>query len=85
MLWAEADKLGWFSNTVTEPVLEKEKQVVKNEKRQGDNPPGGLVKYEIFGNLFPAGHPYPHLPIGSMADLDAASLQALLAYLESLE
>jgi zinc protease len=34
MLWAEADKLGWFINTVTEPVLAKEKQVVKNEKRQ---------------------------------------------------
>src|SRR5687767_8526430 len=33
MLWAEADKLGWFINTITEPVLAKEKQVVKNEKR----------------------------------------------------
>ena len=32
MIWAEADKLGWFINTVTVPVLEKEKQVVKNEK-----------------------------------------------------
>ena len=42
MLWAEADKLGWFINTVTEPVLAKEKQVVKNEKRQGvDNKPYG--------------------------------------------
>ncbi|WP_205827975.1 pitrilysin family protein [Microbulbifer sp. SH-1] len=40
MLWAEADKLGWFINTVTEPVLAKEKQVVKNEKRQSyDNRP----------------------------------------------
>src|SRR5690554_1333409 len=34
MIWAEADKLGFFINTVTEPVLAKEKQVVKNEKRQ---------------------------------------------------
>ena len=42
MLWAEADKLGWFINTVTEPVLAKEKQVVKNEKRQSnDNVPYG--------------------------------------------
>ena len=40
ILWAEADKLGWFINTVTEPVLAKEKQVVKNEKRQNyDNRP----------------------------------------------
>ena len=35
MLWAEAGKLGYFINTVTEPVLQKEKQVVKNERRQG--------------------------------------------------
>jgi zinc protease len=33
MIWAEADKLGYFINTVTEPVLAKEKQVVKNEKK----------------------------------------------------
>ncbi|MFO8148478.1 MAG: M16 family metallopeptidase, partial [Bacteroidota bacterium] len=33
MIWAEADKLGYFINTVTEQVLAKEKQVVKNEKR----------------------------------------------------
>ena len=46
MLWAEADKLGWFINTVTEPVLAKEKQVVKNEKRQGvDNRPYGHTFY----------------------------------------
>lgn len=42
MSWAEAYKLGWFINTVTEPVLAKEKQVVKKEKRQGvDNSPYG--------------------------------------------
>ncbi len=48
MLWAEADKLGWFINTVTEPVLAKEKQVVKNEKRQSyDNSPYGHTSYVI--------------------------------------
>ena len=50
MIWAEADKLGWFINTVTEPVLAKEKQVVKNEKRQGvDNSPYGHTSYVIDG------------------------------------
>ncbi|MEE3225211.1 MAG: insulinase family protein, partial [Bacteroidota bacterium] len=40
MIWAEADKVGYFINTVTDPVLAKEKQVVKNEKRQSyDNRP----------------------------------------------
>jgi zinc protease len=55
MLWAEADKLGWFINTVTEPVLAKEKQVVKNEKRQGvDNVPYGhnsMLLISIFIQL----------------------------------
>lgn len=75
MLWAEADKLGWFINTVTEPVLEKEKQVVKNEKRQGvDNRPYGHTFYVLHKALYPEGHPYNWQVIGSLADLQAATL-----------
>lgn len=75
MLWAEADKLGWFINTVTEQVLEKEKQVVKNEKRQGvDNTPYGHNWYVIDKNLYPADHPYSWQVIGSLEDLQAATL-----------
>lgn len=75
MIWAEADKLGWFINTVTVPVLEKEKQVVKNEKRQGvDNRPYGHVNYVIDKNLYPKGHPYSWQIIGSLEDLQAATL-----------
>lgn len=74
-LWAEADKLGWFINTVTEDVVAKEKQVVKNEKRQGvDNNPYGHASYVIDRALYPEGHPYRWQVIGSLADLDAASL-----------
>ncbi|MEO1187822.1 MAG: insulinase family protein, partial [Pseudomonadota bacterium] len=54
MLWAEADKLGWFINTVTQPVLDKEKQVVKNEKRQAvDNRPYGHTFYVMHKALYP--------------------------------
>lgn len=75
-LWAEADKLGWFINTVTEDVLAKEKQVVKNEKRQGvDNVPYGHSSYVIDRALYPEGHPYRWQVIGSLEDLDAATLQ----------
>ena len=75
MLWAEADKLGWFINTVTEPVLAKEKQVVKNEKRQSnDNVPYGHNSYVIDKNLYPADHPYNWQVIGSLEDLQNASL-----------
>lgn len=75
MIWAEADKLGFFINTVTEPVLAKEKQVVKNEKRQGvDNQPYGHTDTVISENLYPTDHPYSWPVIGSLADLDAATL-----------
>lgn len=75
MIWAEADKLGWFINTVTEPVLAKEKQVVKNEKRQGvDNRPYGHESYVIDKSMYPADHPYNWQVIGSLEDLDNATL-----------
>src|SRR5215203_499531 len=75
MLWAEADKLGWFINTVTEPVLAKEKQVVKNEKRQGvGNVPYGHNSYIIDKHLYPTDHPYNWQVIGSLEDLQNASL-----------
>ena len=75
MIWAEADKLGWFINTVTTAVLEKEKQVVKNEKRQSsDNAPYGHNWLVIDQNLYPQDHPYHWQVIGSLADLQAATL-----------
>ncbi|WP_158981158.1 MULTISPECIES: pitrilysin family protein [unclassified Flavobacterium] len=75
MIWAEADKLGFFINTVTEPVLAKEKQVVKNEKRQSyDNRPYGHNFYVISKNLYPSTHPYNWNVIGSLEDLQNATL-----------
>ncbi len=75
MIWAEADKIGWFINTVTEPVLAKEKQVVKNEKRQVvDNRPYGHTFYVLHKALYPEDHPYNWQVIGSLTDLDAATL-----------
>lgn len=74
-LWAEADKLGFFINTVTESVVAKEKQVVKNEKRQSvDNQPYGHNNFVIDQALYPDGHPYQWQVIGSLADLEAAAL-----------
>lgn len=74
-LWAEADKLGFFINTVTESVVAKEKQVVKNEKRQSvDNRPYGHNNFVIDRAMYPEGHPYRWQVIGSLADLDAATL-----------
>ena len=76
IVWAEADKLGWFINTVSQDVVDNEKQVVKNEKRQRvDNQPYGHNLYIVAKALYPEGHPYNWQVIGSLADLDAATLQ----------
>ena len=73
-LFLESDRMGHLLGAVTQGVLDNQRSVVQNEKRQGDSQPGGLSQYALFENLFPAGHPYHHTVIGSMADLDAASL-----------
>ena len=73
-LFMESDRMGHLLGAVTQGVLDNQRGVVQNEKRQGDSRPGGLVGYEVYGNLFPDGHPYHHTTIGSMEDLDAASL-----------
>lgn len=73
-LFMESDRMGHLLGAVTQDKLDKQRGVVQNEKRQGDNEPYGLVDYAIGEGLFPVGHPYRHATIGSMADLDAASL-----------
>jgi zinc protease len=82
-LWAEADKLGFFINTVTESVVDKEKEVVKNEKRQSyDNQPYGHTSYVIDRALYPEGHPHRWQVIGSLADLESAALADVLDFHE---
>ncbi len=73
-LFMESDRMGHLLGAVTQDKLDKQRGVVQNEKRQGDNQPYGLDDYLVFEGLFPVGHPYRHSTIGSMADLDAASL-----------
>src|SRR5204863_5279246 len=73
-LFMESDRMGYLLPAVDQKRLDLQRGVVQNEKRQGDNQPGGLINYEVLGTLFPEGHPYHHDTIGSMADLDAASL-----------
>jgi predicted Zn-dependent peptidase len=74
-LWLESDRMGYLLGAVTQGKLDNQRGVVQNEKREGDNQPGGLVFEEVLKALFPAGHPYHHEPIGSMADLDSASME----------
>ena len=79
-LFLESDRMGWLTGAITQGVLDEQRGVVQNEKRQGDNQPYGLIQYKLFGGLFPAGTPYGHTVIGSMADLDAATLGTVTAW-----
>ncbi|MDP5209763.1 pitrilysin family protein [Microbulbifer sp. 2205BS26-8] len=73
-LWMESDRMGHFKGAITQDVLDEQRGVVKNEKRQGENAPYGKAFDIIAKSTFPANHPYSWTPIGSMADLDNASL-----------
>ena len=75
VLWMESDRMGYFINTVTQEGLENEKQVVKNEKRQSvDNRPYGHESGVTLSALYPEGHPYSWSVIGSLEDLQNATL-----------
>ena len=76
-LYMESDRMGHLLGALSQERLDNQRGVVQNEKRQGDNQPYGLVYYTVLETLFPEGHPYRHSTIGSMADLDAASLEDL--------
>jgi predicted Zn-dependent peptidase len=74
-LWLEADRMGTLLQAMDQAKLDNQREVVKNERRQSyDNQPYGSWIEKLEGALFPAGHPYHHDVIGSMADLSAASL-----------
>lgn len=73
-LFLESDRMGHLLGAVTQVKLDTQRGVVQNEKRMGENEPYGLVEYAQLDALFPQGHPYRHSTIGSMADLNAASL-----------
>ncbi len=74
-LFLESDRMGHLLGAIDQKKLDAQRAVVQNEKRQGDNQPFGLLEYALLEGLFPPGHPYRHDTIGSMADLDAASLE----------
>ena len=73
-LWLEADRMGTLLDALNQDNLDNQRDVVKNEKRSSyDNRPYGDWFHRLQAAVYPAGHPYSHPTIGSMADLDAAS------------
>jgi predicted Zn-dependent peptidase len=80
-LWLEADRMATLLDALSQENLDNQRDVVKNEKRWSyDNRPYGTWQEKLQGHLFPPEHPYHHPTIGSMADLDAASLEDVRAF-----
>jgi zinc protease len=73
-LYLEADRMGFLAGNITQEMLERERGVVQNEKRQGENQPYGRVFPRIAETMYPYSHPYSWTTIGSMEDLNAATL-----------
>jgi zinc protease len=75
-LWLESDRMGFLLDTLDDAMLENQRDVVRNERRQSvENAPYGLVEEELFHQLFPKDHPYYASVIGSHADIEAARLK----------
>src|SRR5512138_2392633 len=73
-LWLESDRMGHLLGVVTQAKLDEQRGVVQNEKRQYENQPYALAQELIQAACFPKEHPYSWTVIGSMKDLNDASL-----------
>ena len=80
-LWLEADRMATLLEALSQENLDNQREVVKNEKRWSyDNRPYGTWQEKLQAHLYPPEHPYHHSTIGSMDDLDAASLEDVSAF-----
>jgi zinc protease len=74
VLWIESDRMGFMVGAIDSARLNEQRGVVQNEKRQGENQPYSVAEELTVKSTYPAGHPYSWTVIGSMEDLNAASL-----------
>ncbi|MEE2897517.1 MAG: pitrilysin family protein [Gemmatimonadota bacterium] len=80
-LWLESDRMGWMVEAMDQEKLDNQRDVVKNEKRQRyDNQPYGDWDERLQALVFPQAHPYHHSVIGSMEDIDAATLDDVSSF-----
>ena len=82
-LWMESERMGHILDVIDEDKLDEQRGVVQNEKRQGENSPYGKAFNSINTGAFPIGHPYSWSVIGSMEDLNAATLDDVKEWFET--
>jgi zinc protease len=83
VLWMESDRMGHLVGAISQARLDEQRGVVQNEKRQNENEPYGLVGETMQPALYPRGHPYSWTVIGSMEDLNAASLDDVRTWFQT--
>ncbi|MGI9343890.1 MAG: M16 family metallopeptidase, partial [Gammaproteobacteria bacterium] len=83
VLWLESDRMGHFTGAITQDKLDEQRGVVQNERRQSRNQPYGKVWDVMLKRLFPPDHPYSWETIGSMEDLQAATLDDVREWFET--
>src|SRR5438093_12518121 len=83
VLWLESDRMGHLVGAINKEKLDEQRGVVQNEKRQGENQPYGMANELITKSTYPSGHPYSWTVIGSMEDVNAASLEAVKEWFKS--
>jgi len=81
-LWMESDRMGWLLPALTDAKFQNQRDVVLNERRQNyENRPYGFATMALVGALYPVGHPYHSLTIGSADDLRASTIDEARAFL----
>jgi zinc protease len=84
VLWMESDRMGFLSEAFTSERFAVQRDVVKNERRQTyENAPYGPSELALYQALFTEHHPYRGAVIGSMADLDAATVADVVAFYDA--
>ncbi len=82
-LWMESDRMQYLLGAIDQAALDSQRAVVKNEKRQGETPASAAQSDAFLSAMYPKGHPYAHGVIGSMTDLDNASVADVRSWFES--
>ena len=83
-LFLESDRMGWFVDALTQPKLDTQRDVVRNERRQSyENRPYGMASFAIHEAIYPADHPYHWLTIGTHEDLEAANLEDVKGFFKA--
>jgi len=83
-LYLDSDRMGYLLDSMTPELVDGQRSVVKNERRQSyENRPYGLAWEIIYKNVYPAEHPYSWTTIGSMEDLSAASYEDVVNFFKT--